>query len=305
MAVRLASIAMAIILGGVSSLALAGATPSESESIVVLGDRAEQAGLAADQALAITMRPGVDYPLPRRYGPICVKVFGIAPAFGNLVAERIGGNAKALGLAVAKPGCEPNLWIGFFRDSKKQVQQLRKKDPAFFATLDRLDIKRIFKGSDAVQVWHASEIRSVDGRPIPIIELEVAGRKIETAYNPQYSGTRLASPIRNDINATILVFDRDQANGKTVQQLADYATFRALAPVQDFAQVAPDAVPSILMLFTPGAVPPDGLTEFDWAYLSAFYKLDRGAKASAVHDATRRAMLDGAGQKLREKAAAD
>ena len=57
------------------------------------------------------------------------------------------------------------------------------------------------------------------------------------------------------------------------------------------------------MLFTEGADAPDGLTEFDWAYLTAYYKLDRGAKAAAVHDATKRAMLNGTGTKLREKAA--
>ena len=63
------------------------------------------------------------------------------------------------------------------------------------------------------------------------------------------------------------------------------------------------SVPSILQLFSGGADPPDGLTEFDWAYLSAYYKLDRGAKVSAIHDAAKRSMLDGTGAKLREKAA--
>ncbi|MFM5884961.1 MAG: hypothetical protein ACKOQ3_06495, partial [Novosphingobium sp.] len=63
------------------------------------------------------------------------------------------------------------------------------------------------------------------------------------------------------------------------------------------------ALPTILTLFTPGGDPPAGLTEFDWAYLSAYYKLDRGAKASAVHDAVRQSMLNGQGQTLSEKAA--
>ncbi len=62
---------------------------------------------------------------------------------------------------------------------------------------------------------------------------------------------------------------------------------------------------SILHLFAAGAEPPEGLTEFDWAYLSAFYKLDRGAKVSAVHDGTKRSVLDGTGQKLLEKSAKD
>lgn len=130
-------------------------------------------------------------------------------------------------------------------------------------------------------------------------------RKVEVATNSQFSSGRLQSLIRSDINGTIVVFDRDRANGRTVQQLADYATFRVLAPVQDYATVPPDALPSILMLFADGADAPDGLTEFDWAYLVAYYKLDRGAKVSAVHDATKQTVLDGTGQRLQEKAAHD
>ena len=281
---------------------------SDPAAIVVVGNRAEQAEIAADQAKVITLRQPIDNPLPRRYAPICVKVFGIDPAYGDLIAEQIRRNAQILGRPVAKPGCQPNVWIGFFSNSKAEVERLRKNDPAMFETLDSNEVKRVFGGSGAAQAWNATEVRSADGRPIPIAELNIPGqngRKVETGYNSQYSGGRLNSPIRNDINGTIVIFDRKLANGKTGQQLADYATFRIFAPVQDFAEATPGAMPSILQLFTPGAIPPDGLTEFDWAYLSAYYKLGHGAKASAIHDATKRTMLDGTGQRLREKAAGE
>ena len=275
--------------------------------IVVIGNRAEQAEIAANQAAAITLRPPIDTPMPRRYAPICVKLFGIDPAYGELIKVQVNQNVQTLGLKVGGSGCSPNVWIGFTRNSKVQVEALRKQQPGLFGELRPFEIARVLGGSGAAQVWHAAETRSVDGRPIPIMEFSTPdlARKIEVKTNSQYSGGRLNSPIRSDINGTIIVFDRDRANGRSVQQLADYATFRILAPVQDFATVPPGAVPSILMLFTEGADAPDGLTEFDWAYLTAYYKLDRGAKASAVHDATKRAMLDGTGTKLREKAASN
>lgn len=282
------------------------------DPIIVTGQRAELAATAADQAVAITQRPPTDVPLPRRYAPVCVKLFGIDQACGARVAERIRQNLTVLGLPKGQRGCAPNVWIGFLQDSKNQVARLRKQQPAMFETLKAYEIERIFAGSGAVQVWHATEVRSADGRPIPIVQLDVGGaggtangRPIETGYNAQYTTGRLASTIRNDINATIVVFDRARANGRTVQQLADYATFRILAPVQDEATAEPGAAPSILQLFAQGADPVEGLTEFDWAYLSAYYSLDRRARASAVHDATRRTMLDGTGQRLREKAEAE
>ena len=277
---------------------------SDPTAIVVVGSRAEQAEIAADQAKAITLRPPVDNPLPRHYERICVKVFGIDSAYGALIAARIHQNVRTLGQPVGGLGCQPNVWIGFTRNSRVEVAKLRKQQPAMFATLDSFEIDRIFGGSGAAQVWHATEIRSVDGRPMPIMEISLPGvaRPVEVKVNSQYQSGKLVSPIRSDINGTIVIFDRDRANGKSVQQLADYATFRILAPVQDLVTVSPGAMPSILQLFTDGAEQPDGLTEFDWAYLSAYYKLDRGAKVSAIHDAAKQAMLDGTGARLRDKA---
>lgn len=298
-----------LMISGRLSSATISEQPNGSEVITVLGNRSEQADIAGDQAKAITLRPAIDTPLSRHYQPICLRLFGIDPAYGALVTDRIRINIRGLGLPVSKEKCEPNVWIGFFSNSKAEVERLRKRDPAMFASLAKHEFNRIFAGSGAVQVWHATEIRSLDGRPIPVVKVQIgdsmSGRAIETGYNAQYRAGRLVSPIRNDINGTIVVFDRDRANGRTIKQLADYATFRILAPVQDFAQVQPKALPSILQLFTQGAVPPEGMTEFDWAYLAAYYKLDRGAGASAVHDATKRTMLDGTGHTLLEKAAAE
>lgn len=296
---------LALVAAASASAVIAKQSAIDPGAIVVVGNRAEQAEIAGDQAKSITLRQPIDNPLPHRYAPICIKIFGIDPAYGDLIAEQIRKNARILERPVAKLDCKANVWVGFFSNSKAEVERLRKKDPVMFESLKSFEIDQIFSGSIAAQAWHATEIRSADGRPIQIIEIEIDGRKAEAGYNAQYSAGRLVSPIRNDINGTIVIFDRKLANGKTVQQLADYATFRILAPVQDFAEASPNAVPSILQLFTPGASPPEGLTEFDWAYLAAYYKLGLGAKASSMHDGTKKAMLDGTGQRLREKAASE
>lgn len=288
------------VAGGTSALAqeTAQQPPANDGTIVVTGNREKQAKAAAEQAKAITMKPAGDVPLARHYAPICIKTFGIQQEFGDVLAERVVANVKLLGLPVGDPGCEPNVWIGFVPDSKKQVARLRKTNPAMFAELKRFEIDRIFGGSGAAQVWHSTERRSLDGRPMSYTQ--VNGRSVQA--NNQYQTGRLISPIRVDINGSLVIFDSKRIAGLTLQQLADYATIRILVPVQDIAVVESDQVPSILTLFAKGDfAPPDGLTEFDWAYLSAIYKLDRGAKAAAVHDATEKAMLDGRGGDLASK----
>lgn len=287
-------------------VALAWATPvsaqadtDEQTPIIVTGERAEQAERAADQARAITLRPSADNPLPRRYAPLCLKLFGIDAAYGEAIADHIRDNARKLGLTVGGAECQPNAWIGFVRDSRAAVERLRQERPELFSSLKSFEIDRIFRGSGKAQLWNATEVRNRDGRSIPVFVDGQTGAEYRS--NSLYQTGRLTSPVRSDINGTILLFDSGQADGRSVRQLADYATFRILAPVQDFGQTPQGGMASILTLFAEDSAPPDGLTDFDWAYLAAYYRLGRGAKASAVHDAVKRTILDGSGEKLREK----
>lgn len=299
--VRISIVSLPLVLAGESALlaqADTQASPPENAAIVVTGNREKQAKAAAEQAKSVTMRPSGDVPLARHYAPLCVKVFGIQEDFGDVLAKRVTDNVRLLGLPVGGPGCQPNAWIGFAIDSKNQVAKLRKTNPEMFAELKQFEIDRIFGGSGAAQVWHATERRNVDGRPLATMTMN--GREVET--NNQYQAGRLVSPIRVDVNGSLVIFDSNRVAGLTLQQLADYATMRILAPVQDVAKAEPGTVPTILALFAKGDISrPDGLTEFDWAYLSGFYKLDRGAKVASIHDATEKSMLDGTATGLSQK----
>lgn len=284
-----------------AGVASAQAATDEQDTIIVTGNRQQQAETAAEQATTITLRTLAENPLPRHYAPICVKVFGIDQAYAEVLGERVIENVGRLGLQTAKTGCQPNALIGFTRNSKAEVERLRKQLPEMFGTLSKIDIERIFRGSGAAQAWHSTEVKNADGRPMRYRTIEVFGRSAEVKATDQYRSGRLTSPIRVDINGSVVVFDSARVQGRTIKQLADYATMRILAPVQDFDRVPDGNTPTILQLFAEDAPSVDGLTEFDWAYLSALYRLDSGATASAVHDATKKAMLDGAGQRLREK----
>ncbi len=98
----------------------------------------------------------------------------------------------------------------------------------------------------------------------------------------------------------IVLFDRKLSAGKTIRQLADYSTFRLLTPVKELSS-EPGELQSILSLFADMVMPPAGLTEFDWSYLDAYYKLQRGSRVEKVQDAAKRAYLDGVGEKLSKR----
>src|SRR5690606_18221773 len=104
---------------------------------------------------------------------------------------------------------------------------------------------------------------SRDGRPIPSNEnlVDVPQTAMWMAHSKIYSA------IRNDIDYAIVLIDRDEIEGAGIGQLADYATFKGLA--QTLPPVYDD---SILALFGGGEARPDGLTDFDRAYLTALYQ---------------------------------
>lgn len=128
----------------------------------------------------------------------------------------------------------------------------------------------------------------------------ISGVERTVRVNSQWRASRILSTIRVDMIGSIVLFDSKLSAGRTIRQLADYATFRILATVKDVSSEDQDHPPTILSLFSGNGVPPLGLTEFDWTYLAALYKLDEGAGAANVHDAAKRGTLDGVGQKLIE-----
>ncbi len=82
--------------------------------------------------------------------------------------------------------------------------------------------------------------------------------------------SKIYTATRNDIYHALVLFDRDQIKGKTIDQLADYVTFRALSRTLPGAGFG-DGNASILALFDPGAEVA-GLTDLDRAWLGALYQ---------------------------------
>lgn len=268
--------------------------------IIVTGNRAEEAEVTADTAKAITQRSPSGKPLAKHYEPVCIKLFGMDAEYAEVMADRMRENMRALGLVLSGKGCSPNIWVGFVKDSHAAVTKLRKDDPVMFGDLHDYEIDRILAGNKASQAWFAREDKSIDGKPMKYRTIEIGGVERTVKQSDPWRASRITGTIRVDMIGSIVLFDRKLSAGRTVRQLADYATFRALAPVKELTD-EPSEPQSILSLFANDGIAPAGLTEFDWSYLAAYYKLNEGASAANMHDAARRAFLDGAGQKKAEK----
>lgn len=265
---RLRSIACLAALACAAPLAAQGTGERDGDNIVVTG-RAEQPTRSevTAQARAIT-REGSGLrrePLSLVQDWFCPGISGLTEAGAAAMIDRIRFNADRLDIRLASDGnCRPNLVIMFVDDGRALVNRLHERTPELFKSLNGEDRRALLAHAGPVHAWNVTAIRTRDGMPVP--------ERTSLADPPQVSAamahSKIYIPIRSDITASYIVIERNAARGKTLVQLADYATMRSLAqtrpPEQDVA------MDTILTLFDDAAAPAE-MTGFDTAYLGALY----------------------------------
>lgn len=288
--------ALAALVGSAPAGAQAG---PDGDDAIVVRNRLEQTQRHVEVlSKAISRRPRVDKPLSKWYAPMCVGVYGLAADKARQLIGRIEANAAAFGIRAAGEGCLVNTLVAFTKDSRSEIGRLKKSAPWLFETLLDYEYDRILRGTGAAQAWHSTRVKDVDGMEFGTLSL---GKGIpDVLMSTPFKASHFDQQLRVDIEASMVVFDNAFVSGKTIQQLADYATVRLLASTHDIGNPGGGEIDTILTLFAEGASPPEGLTSFDRAYLGALYRLPPNARGSALHEATwsafRRGYYDAADQ---------
>ena len=206
-------------------------------------------------------------PLARMEDALCPGVIGLREDAATLMIDRIRWNAERLEMRMTEDDgtCTPNLIVAFVEDGKAQIAEMERKQPWMFRSLTLPERRALLAENGPVRVWTTAQTRTRDGAPV---ELNQGGPPPVASMWMAHS--KIYLPIREDITQVLVLFDNDAVRGKTVIQLADYATMRSLArtkPVDDDSA----ALDTILTLFDADGSPPGGLTDFDQAYLRSVY----------------------------------
>jgi len=267
----LAAVALlAVVPAAAQAPAAADGDAEEASDIVVTGERERPTSREVNrQARDISHTGGdiYDRPLARIEDRLCPGVIGLRKEAAELMIDRIRWNAERLDMWLADDtACSPNLIIAFVEDGKAQIAELEESQPWLFQSLTLPERRALLAEDGPVRVWTTTATRTRDGMPIqrrenltdpPVVSMWMAHSKIYLT-------------IREDITQVVVLFDRDAVRGKTVIQLADYATMRSFARTK--AAESDVALDTILTLFDPDHEPPGGLTDFDQAYLRSLYK---------------------------------
>ncbi|MBN9505535.1 MAG: hypothetical protein J0I69_05865 [Altererythrobacter sp.] len=241
----------------------------DNENIVVTGKAATSTEVSR-QARAITdMSSAIRHePMARFQDKLCPGVMGLEADAASLMIDRLRDNAQLLGLGLTKDDgtCRPNFIVAFVENGAENLQQIADHNGWAFQDMSPSERRKLLSEEGPVRVWTITQMRTRDGMPIP--------RSVSLFDPPQVNTwmahSKIYLAIREDITRVVVLFDREGVKGKTLLQLADYATMRGLArtrPVDGEGH----PMDTILALFDPSGSPPAKLTEFDRAYLAAVY----------------------------------
>ena len=246
------------------------------EAIVVTGEAQKPATRreVSRQARAVTRPQNVhDLPLARFEDRLCPGVLGMKAEYAALLIDRIRYHAQRLDMWLTEDDgtCTPNLILAFVDDGQAELAALHGEHHYLFQDLPTHERRALLAEEGPVRVWTTTATRTRDGMPIarresltdpPAVQMAMAHSKIYLA-------------TREDITQVVVLFDREGILGKTLVQLADYATMRGLArtrPVEEGGQEeGGQPLDTILALFDAGSAPPAEMTAFDRAYLGALY----------------------------------
>lgn len=213
------------------------------------------------------------------FDAICPKVIGLPAAETRVIEERIRENADALGVNRRHPrrNCEPNVTVIFVPASKGPPEAWMTPENDMLRHLLSYQRYEVLDDHDPVRAWTYTEDRNADASRLT----DATGQRISGALDFSNS-VRLLSRLRTnstvEITEAAIMIELASANGKTLAQLADYASMRTFGNARS---LAPDAVPAaetILTLFRDDD-PPEGLTNFDRAMITKLYSTSRNALA--------------------------
>ncbi|MCT8000470.1 hypothetical protein NZL82_01105 [Sphingomonas sanguinis] len=245
-----------------------GASPSDP--VVVTARRLPERRQTLRWFGAISGYPPSDEPLARMTEPLCVAASGLSAKAGAPIADRILGHAERLGIRLGGEKCSPNVLLLIVENGASQVAWLADHRPSAFGNMSAHDVGELVRDKGPVHSWSLTAITSRDGDPLVQIGGGLPTLRIPTA-------SRISLSTKSHIAAAILLIDRAAVEGKTINQIADYATMRLLAEVRPRKA---EGVSTILSLFDPDGGAPEALTPFDWGYLRGLYS-GQGDRAPA------------------------
>jgi hypothetical protein len=210
--------------------------------------------------------------------PVCPLVAGIPQQEGEFTLERISEIARTAGIPLADEHCRANLLIFVTRNTQQFFSGMTTRTRLMtFAGAHPSVVDEFIKTPRPVRVWYKTAMFTPEGESLGDTDrTDIA----ERAYgiprvSPDTSYARISAIW--GMARVLVVVDQGRLQGVSRGQFADYVGMVSLAQIRPSAKLG-DA-PTILKLFdgAPQAAP-DGMSEWDQAFLKSVYATESTSK---------------------------
>ena len=247
----------------------------QADEIVVTGTRDVEKQVS-DFVGALTGK-GSQRQLARFETEVCPAVVGLGATHKAAIEARLKVVAKAAGIPVAGPGCEPNAFVMIVGAKGAFIEALYSKKPDYFGGQTSTQVRRLMKAPGRSVAWQLQG--KVNARGVAMTDDSSLGVPINRTTEDASRITAAARPV---FEAAAVVVEQAALAGLTTVQLADYAAMRL------FAQTAPERLadstaPTIATIIDapPGSAVPLTLTEWDLSFLRGLYSTPKNLLAGA------------------------
>jgi hypothetical protein len=263
-AVRLYTCIATVTLTLLPAISLAAASSDSMETIQVEGSRAEVRKQVQSFVAKVTRMDG-DL-IGRWRDSICPWVVGLSDAQNEFIRVRLLEVEAKVRMRSAKPDrkCQPNIFVIVTDDADGVLAGWKERDPSMFRWKTREGVSR---SDDAgpVRIWHnAVMLRSDDG-PMSINPGKPPSGRLKDS--------RIVESAKEAISAVVVLLDSKKIGKVTLAQTADYIAMVSLSQIDLRADVG--APNTILKLFADAktGTAPAALTDWDYAFLNALYRV--------------------------------
>ena len=288
-------IATAALLGCALSFPLAAQDePGDSLTIVVDGVRPlERADVIrkVEDGYARDLRRE---PVVRYHDPVCVQVNGLGFSANAEVAGHMRTAIRDLGIALAPLGCRANAVVVVSREPVAQLERIHRRTPKVLSAETLAAKRAAFERGHHAVVWHNLDVRGSDGDTIPMsggIVGWTGPGGVTAPINNNGRPSRVRAGYARAANVGVVVYDANRLDEVELEQLANNALMRLLAP--GFAiEVEPGSPETVLSGVEEGRGPLR-LTRFDQALLEALYSMRPNERGASLGRAVGRAYEKG------------
>jgi hypothetical protein len=245
--------------------------------VTVEAQRTEFAERVNSYVRGITRNPGAtdQESLARWNTPICLLARGLSAEDAGGLLSRLSEIISAAGAPLQHEPCKPNFIVVMTAEPERLLDGWYAREPHLFRDASRLEIRHFLDSpSNPIRVW-----RNINrGRVATTKSGHFAPSTLGADSSP------LATTASLDFYSIFAIIDSRRLGRVSGEQLAAYLAMAGLSNADLAADLG--GVPSILRLFA-AAPPPDGLSRWDDAYLTALYHSNPASKSQRIDIAAR------------------